>query len=98
MSQLILMIARIDDLDNPAMLTEVWRGAMPLIDLTTLQPEQYVNEREQTVTNLGWDAMRSLLVEPWRLTDQQLVARFRAAHPHATLTVTGIFENGVPAA
>lgn len=84
MNQLILMIARIDDLDNPAMLTEVWRGSLPLIDLTTLQPEQYVNELEQTVTTVGWDAMRSLLVEQWRLTDHQLVARFRAAHPHAT--------------
>lgn len=28
MSQLILMIARIDDLDDPVMHTDVWRGVM----------------------------------------------------------------------
>ena len=39
MSQLILMIARIDDLDNPETLTEVWRRAMPVVDLNGVTPE-----------------------------------------------------------
>jgi len=39
MSQLILMIARIDDLDNPEMLTEVWRHTMPVVELNDVTPE-----------------------------------------------------------
>jgi hypothetical protein len=77
MSQLVMMIARIDDFDNPGELTEIWRRAMPRVDLTGLEPEQYLNGVEETVLEVGWQAMRQLLVEQWRLTDQQLVARFR---------------------
>lgn len=84
MSQLIMMIARIDDLDNPERLTELWRRAMPEVNLTGLVPEQYLNEVEETVMTVGWEAMRSLLVEQWRLTDQLLVARFRQEQVGAT--------------
>jgi hypothetical protein len=77
MSQLIMIIARIDDLDNPEQLTELWRRAMPTVELAGLAPEQYLNEVEETVMAVGWEAMRNLLVEQWRLTDQMLVARFR---------------------
>lgn len=85
MSQLILMIARIDDLDNPALLTELWRGTLPEIDLTNIRADHYLDDLEHTVTTLGWDAMRSLLVEQWRRTDQHLVARFRAQHRGASV-------------
>jgi hypothetical protein len=77
MSQLVLMVARIDDLDNPEMLTEVWRGAMPVIEPSGITPEQYLDGLENEVTEVGWEAMRHLLVEQWRLTDEMLVARFR---------------------
>jgi hypothetical protein len=77
MSQLVMMIARIDDFDNPGQLTEIWRQAMPTVELTGLEPEQYLNGVEETVLGVGWAAMRQLLVEQWRLTDQMLVARFR---------------------
>jgi hypothetical protein len=72
-----MMIARIDDLDKPEQLTEIWRRAMPEVDLAELGPEQYLNGVEATVMEVGWEAMRALLVEQWRLTDQMLVARFR---------------------
>ena len=77
MSQLIVMIAKIDDLDNPEVLTEVWRGAMPEVDLNVITPEHYLNDLESTVSEVGWEAMRHLMVEQWRLTDEQLVERLR---------------------
>ena len=77
MSQLILMIAKIDDLDNPEILTEVWRGAMPEVELNAMTPEYYLNELESQVSETGWEAMRHLMVEQWKLTDGLLVERFR---------------------
>lgn len=77
MSQLVMMIARIDDFEHPGELTEIWRRAMPQVELTGLEPEQYLNGVEETVMEVGWAAMRQLMVEQWRLTDQRLVARFR---------------------
>ena len=77
MSQLILMVARIDDLDNPDMLTEVWRQSMPVVNLDSITPAHYLDGLENRVTEIGWEAMRALLVEQWCLTDQGLVSRFR---------------------
>jgi len=54
MSQLILIIARIDDLDSPDMLTEVWRQTMPGVDSTNIAPEHYLDGLENTVTEIGW--------------------------------------------
>lgn len=76
MSQLIMMIARIDDLDNPARLTEVWRSTMPEVEPNQIKPENYLDEMEQSVMEVGWAAMRTLMVEQWRLSDQMLVERF----------------------
>ena len=85
MSQLILMIAKIDDLDNPETLTEVWRHTLPVVDLKDVTPEHYLDGLESTVTEVGWEAMRNLLVEQWRLTDELLVTRFRQEQAGATL-------------
>ncbi|MBE7470854.1 MAG: hypothetical protein HS114_17100 [Anaerolineales bacterium] len=84
MSHLVMMIARIDGFDNPGQLTEIWRQAMPAVELRGLEPEQYLDGLEETVMEVGWQAMRQLLVEQWRLTDQQLVARFRQEQAGAT--------------
>ena len=85
MSQLILMVARIDDLDNPDMLTEVWRQSMPVVNLDSITPAHYLDGLENRVTEIGWEAMRALLVEQWCLTDQGLVSRFRQEQAGATL-------------
>ena len=85
MSQLILMIARIDDLDNPETLTEVWRRAMPVVDLNGVTPEHYLDGMENRLTEVGWEAMRNLLVEQWRLTDDLLVAGFRQQQAGVTV-------------
>ena len=85
MSQLVLMIARVDDLDNPEMLTEVWRQAMPVIEPSGITPEQYLDGLENDVAEAGWEAMRNLLVEQWRLTDEMLVAGFRQEQSDATV-------------
>lgn len=85
MSQLVLMIARIDDLNKPETLTEVWRGAMPVVDPCGITPEDYLDGLENEVSEVGWEAMRNLLVEQWRLTDERLVARFRQEQSGVTL-------------
>ena len=59
MSQLVMMIVRIDDLDNPGQLSEIWRQALPVVELRGLEPEQYLNGVEETVMEVGWTAMRS---------------------------------------
>src|SRR5918992_4248012 len=85
MSQLILMIGRIDDLDNPEALTEVWRRAMPVVELSRMRPEHYLNGLENDVMEVGWEAMRTLMVEQWRLSDEVLVRRFRQEQAGATV-------------
>ena len=85
MSQLTLIIARIDNLDSPDMLTEVWRQTMPVVDPTSITPEHYLDGPENTVTEIGWAAMRRLMAEQWRLTDQVLVSRFRREQTDATV-------------
>ncbi len=42
MSQLIQLVAKMDDLDNPESLTELWRRAMPQVELHSLSPEHYL--------------------------------------------------------
>jgi len=85
MSQLILMIAKIDDLDNAEVLSEVWRGTMPEVHLNEVAPERYLDGLESRVTEVGWEAMRHLMVEQWRLTDELLVKRFRQEQAGTTL-------------
>jgi hypothetical protein len=60
-SQLILMIGRIGDLDNPEALTEVWRRAMPVVEPSRMRPEHYLNGLENDVMEVGWEAMRTLM-------------------------------------
>lgn len=85
MSQLILMIAKIDALDKPESLTEVWRRAMPVVDPQDIAAEQYLDGLESTVTEVGWEAMRHMMVEQWRLTDAVLVERLRQEQAGTTL-------------
>jgi hypothetical protein len=66
MSQLILMIAKIDELDNPETLTELWRQSMPMVRLSDMTQAHYLNELESQVSETGWEAMRQLLVEEFR--------------------------------
>jgi hypothetical protein len=75
-----MMIARIDDPDNPEQMTELWRGSMPEVDLAEVTPQGYLDGLESTVMEKGWELMRKLMVEQWCLTDSQLVERFRQEH------------------
>jgi len=88
MSQLSVMIVRTDDLANPASLTEVWSRPLPAITLEGLEPACYLDGLESTVAEVGWEMMRSLLVEQWRLTDQALVRRYCEEHG-GTEVITG---------
>jgi hypothetical protein len=85
MSQLILMIAKIDDLDKPEKLTEIWRQSMPTVTPEGIVGAQYLDGLESTVMEVGWEAMRKLMVEQWRLSDEVLVERFRQGQAGATL-------------
>lgn len=88
MSQLSVMIVRTDDLANPNTRTEVWSRPLPAITLEGLEPTGYLDRLESTVAEVGWEAMRTLLVEQWRLTDQALVTRYRQENG-ATEVITG---------
>ena len=80
MSQLIAMILRADGLVNPEVMTEVWRQPMPAIQLDGVEASHYLDGMEATVMEVGWAAMRTLLVEQWRLMDQVLVEHYRQEH------------------
>ncbi|MEW6296083.1 MAG: hypothetical protein AB1467_07415 [Candidatus Diapherotrites archaeon] len=81
MSQLVMMIARIDDIDNPEEMTELWRSNMPIVSLADVTPQGYLDGMESTVMKIGWETMRQMMIEQWRLTDRLLVERFRQEHP-----------------
>ena len=85
MSQLVLMIAEIDELDNPEKMREVWRRVMPEVEASNINQEEYLNELEGEVSEVGWEAMRRLIVEQWCLADRALVERYREAQAGALL-------------
>jgi hypothetical protein len=86
MSQLVLMIAEIDELDNAEEMREVWRRVMPEVEASTMIiQEEYLNELEGMVSEVGWEVMRRLMIEQWRLADQVLVERYREEQAGAIL-------------
>ena len=86
MSQLVLMIAKIDRIDNPEKMTELWREAMPMADLSEMKADEYLDKLESQVEEIGWRAMRQLLVEQWKLSDEQLVEQFRQGQNEAVVS------------
>ncbi len=70
MSQLIAMIVRIDDVNKPEELNEVWRQPLPQVTLEGLEAAHYLDGLEEQVREVGWALMRQLIVEQWRLTDR----------------------------
>lgn len=50
---------------------------MPTVNLSGIMQAHYLNELVSLVSEIGWEAMRQLMVEQWRLTDKFLVERFR---------------------
>ncbi len=88
MSQLSVMILRMDDAANPTCLTEVWSHPLPASTWQGLEPTRYLDDLESSVTEVGWEMMRTLLVEQWRLTDQALVTRY-CEENGATEVITG---------
>lgn len=89
MSQLIAMIVRIDDMNQPEELSEIWRQPLPPVSLAGLTTERYLDALEEQVTEVGWALIRQLLVEQWRLTDQALVGAYQARHPGLRVTGDG---------
>jgi len=54
---------------------------MPDVNIAAVMPQQYLDRLESSVMDVGWEAMRTMLVEQWRLTDGLLVEQFRQKHP-----------------
>lgn len=77
MSQLVLMIAKIDQFDNPEKMTELFRQAMPVLNLSEMKPENYLDNLESQVEETGMILMRHLLVEQWKLADKLLVEQYQ---------------------
>lgn len=89
MSQLIAMIVRIDDMNKPEELSEIWRQPLPPVKLAGLEGERYLDALEEQVTEVGWGLIRQLLVAQWRLTDRALVEAYQARHPGLRVTADG---------
>jgi mRNA-degrading endonuclease YafQ of YafQ-DinJ toxin-antitoxin module len=77
MSQLVVMIAKIDEIDNPERMTELWRQAVPEPNLSEMKPEKYLDGMENQVEEIGISIMRRLFMEQWKLSDKLLVEQFR---------------------
>ena len=92
MSQLIAMIVRIDDMNKPEELSEIWRQSLPPVNLAERDGERYLDVLEEQVTAVGWALIRQLLVEQWRLTDRALVEAYQARHPDIRVTADGYEE------
>ena len=60
MSQLIAMIVRIDDMNKPEELSEIWRQPLPPVNLAGLEGERYWDALEEQVTAVGWGLIRQL--------------------------------------
>lgn len=83
MSQLMVMIVRVDDLDKPEQLSEVWRQPVAEINPGEVEAERLLDRLEGQVTETGWALMRRLLVEQWRRVDEALVSAYCAQHGEA---------------
>jgi hypothetical protein len=92
MSQLIAMIVRIDDVNKPEELNEVWRQPLPQVGLEGLEAAHYLDGLEEQVTEVGWALMRQLIVEQWRLTDRALVRAYQERHREAAVREDGYDE------
>ena len=60
MSQLIAMIVRIDDLNKPEELSELWRQPLPPVNLAGREGERYWDALAEQVTEVGWGLIRQL--------------------------------------
>src|SRR5256884_1268060 len=92
MSQLIAMIVRIDDVNKPEELNEVWSQPLPQVSLEGLEAAHYLDGLEEQETEVGWALMRQLIVEQWRLTDQALVRAYQEPHRGTWVTADGYDE------
>jgi len=92
MSQLVAMIVRIDDVNKPEVLSELWRQPLPQVSLEGLEAGRYLDGLEDQVTEVGWALMRQLLVEQWRLTDRVLVKAYQEGHRDAVVREDGYDE------
>jgi hypothetical protein len=77
MSQLIAMIVRIEDVNKPEALNEVWRQPLPQVSLEGLEAAHYLDGLEEQVTEVGGALIRQLIVEQGRLTDRALVTAYQ---------------------
>jgi hypothetical protein len=79
------MIAKIDNSDKPENMTEIWRQALPAIEVEKISGAVYLDGMENVVMEVGWEGMRHLLIEQWRLSDAALVKRFRQEQTGTTI-------------
>lgn len=92
MSQLVVMIVCLDEVNKPEELSELWRQPLPRVSLDGLEAARYLDGLEDQVTAVGWALMRRLIVEQWRLTDRALVTAYQEGHQGATVRGDGYDE------
>src|SRR2546430_15591135 len=86
------MIVRIDDVNKPKELNEVWSQPLAQVSLEGLGAGHSLDGLEEQVTEVGWALMRQLIVEQWRLTDQALVRAYQEPHRGTWVTADGYDE------
>jgi hypothetical protein len=85
MSQLVLIIAKIDQIDDPETMTELWRQDLAAPNLSEIKPEHYLDDMESQIEEIGVKLMRQMLIEQWKLSDQMLVEQFRQKQKEAVI-------------
>ena len=55
----MVMIVRIDDMNKPEELSEVWHQPLPRVSLEGLEVAHYLDGLEEQVTEVGWALIRS---------------------------------------
>jgi hypothetical protein len=83
------MIVRIDDVNKPEELSEVWHQRLPRVSREGLEAVHYLDGWEEQVREVGWALMRPLIVEQGRLTDRALVTAYQERHGEAAVREEG---------
>ncbi len=79
MHRLQVLICRVDD-QHPDEKTQIAAFDLPTLDVTTLQPETFLDELEASTQVIGHDILRRTLQARWEMVDATLAVQYAAGH------------------
>jgi len=80
MSQLRVIVCRVDDKDNDKM-TEIAAFNIPEMDISELKPDTALDELEATTQQVGQKILRGLFQARWNEVDKELAEAYRQSFP-----------------